>query len=124
MADAVDAVDDFLADVTAFVVADGLGFDAAFERDVGVVHVEAEARDAGFDAGDLEGVPTAGASAEGFCGGDEFIGDGAEGVERDEEVEAAAAEARLVHQIDVAERGIGNFDGGEFGGRNFGKECE
>jgi hypothetical protein len=94
VADAVDAVDDFLPDVAAFVVNDGAALDAAFERDVRLVHVRAESRNARLDARRLERRPADGASTfaslrrdksgDLFCGGNQFVRDGAEGIVRDE----------------------------------------
>src|SRR5579863_2502996 len=111
--DAVDAVDDFLADVAALVVHNGAALDAALERDVVLIHVFAIARDAGLDARGLKGRP-AGGTATGFFGrGDQFIRDGAEGFVWHVEVEARRAEARMIRKVDLAERGVGNFRGGQ-----------
>ena len=109
-AEAVDAVDDFLADVAAFVEDDGVAFEAGFEGNDGLVQVGAVAGDGGFDAGGLEGGPAGGAAAEGFGGGDEFVGDGTKGGIGTEQVEAGGAQAGLVREVEVAEGGIG---GGE-----------
>src|SRR3990172_12110514 len=50
-----NSFDDFLADVTAFGVADGAGLEASFRRQRALVHVYAVARQAGFGAQDVEG---------------------------------------------------------------------
>ena len=123
-AEAVHAVDDFLADVAAFVVNDGAAFDAAFEGEIGFIHVSAVARDAGFDAGGFEGGPAGGAAPGLFGGGDEFIGHGTQGIVGDEEVEAGGIEAREVDEIQIAKHGVGDFDGGVPGGGDFDKYAE
>ena len=78
VAEGVNAVNDFLPKVTAFVVADGAAFDAALDGDVGFVHVCAKARDAGFDAGGLESAPAASTTASGLGGGEKLAGSGLE----------------------------------------------
>ena len=78
VAEAVDAINDFLPDIAAFVVAHGALFDAAFEWQVRVVHVRAKARDARLDARGFERLPAGGASADGFGSADELVHGGGE----------------------------------------------
>src|SRR5665213_1014214 len=124
MADAVDAVDDFLPDVAAFGVSNGAALDAAFERDVRLVHVRAESRNARLNARRIERLPATRASADLFCGGDQFVRHRAEGIVWDEQIKAACSESRQIRQINVTERNVGNFHGARWLARNFCKQIK
>src|SRR5690348_15005821 len=89
MAEAVDAVDDFLADVTTFVVTHGVPqYGTALERQVGIVHVRAEPRNARLDARGFERLPAASPSADCFGRRNQFVRHGAEGRNGNKKVEA------------------------------------
>ena len=90
VAEAVDAVDDFLADVTAFVVTHGPVFDAAFQRQIGLVHVHAKPRNACLDARGFKRLPATGPSANLFGRRNELVRHLAERGIGDEKVEAGA----------------------------------
>src|ERR1035437_6735451 len=73
MADAVNAVDDFLPDVAAFAVSPGPPLDATFERDVRLVHVRAKTWNACLNARGLKRLPAARATTKSLCSGNQFI---------------------------------------------------
>ena len=119
MTDAVDPVDYFLADVTTFGVRDGPGFEAAFERDVGLVHVRAKPGNARLDARRLERPPTAWPAALFLYRRCQSVRHCAERIVWYEQVKASRAQPRVVYQINFAHCGVGNFYRGEGLGGNF-----
>ena len=104
MAEGVNAVENLLTDVAAFSVADGAGFNAALERDIGFVHVLFETGDTGFDAGEFESVPSGEAATDRCGSGDKFFGELAQSGNRDEQIEARQAEAWMIHKINIPGR--------------------
>ena len=141
VADAVDAVDDFLSDVAALVVNDGAAFNAAFERNICLVHVRPVSRNARLNARGLECLPTDRASANRFRGGNQFVRHRTEGIIGDEQIETLIGRARhsvradgrqwtarptvcsimarMVHQINFTERGVRKFHRIKRLGRNY-----
>src|SRR5436190_7104730 len=73
MAEGVDAIENFLTDITAFGVTHRLLFDSAFLREIGFIHVDAEAGNSSFDARGFQSIPAARSSTKGFGGGDDLL---------------------------------------------------
>ena len=97
--------DDFLTNVTAFGIADGACLDG-FGCEVGFIHVLAKARNACFDTGDFQRLPTTRAAAVGpYCMHQLFPKHG-QRCGRHEDVEPGGWSARASHTIEFTERRV------------------
>src|SRR5436190_16645053 len=103
MTDSMNAIDNFLPNVTALAVTHRPTLYAALNREIGFIHVDAETRNARFDAHHLERLPTAHATAGRSRGRDQSIRHRRRRIRRNKYIEARRTQARLIHQVDLAE---------------------
>ena len=80
------------------------GCSTGFGREIRLIHLRAEARQARLEARRLQRAPAAGASAKWLRSGGESVHDRREGIGRREKFEACRAGARAVHAINFPER--------------------
>src|SRR5690349_16914550 len=106
MTESVNAIQDLLANVAAFVIAHGALFDAAFLGKIILVHIDTKAWNTCFDSCHIEGLPATRPAALGPSGSHELISDGPQTSSGNKQIKAAHPKPGLVNQINLSQSPI------------------